>query len=417
MHSTRLTAFLLLASNAAVLASPILPSSLNTTCPTGLTGPNCTFYAVKPTLQTGPAGADGDDPTVWVSDRHARDSVVITTNKKGKQGLFVFDLEGKQKQFVEAGKPDNVDILYDVRFGKKKVDLAVTACRTDDTLCFFQIEDGKLNAIDGGVQPVEPGFEVYGSCVYQSPQTRKSYVFVNSKTSEYLQYEILSSNDALNNCNANLTSPGPRQKHPKSTPTLRTTLVRRFNVGTGGQVEGCVTDSLHGHLYASEESHGLWRFPAEPTSPPTPYLVDTLTTNGGHMYRDVEGVTLFHGKRGSGYILVSLQGVNAYAVYTRAAVPVYLFTFSIVADPAKGIDEVTETDGLHVQATGMGSFGKGLLVVHDDHRDPTAEDPNPETTFKYVSWESIAEHPLLPKALRLQSNPGYDPRKWDKAEN
>jgi 3-phytase len=63
---------------------------------------------------------------------------------------------------------------------------------------------------------------------------------VNNKDAEYLQYELSSTTNG----------------------TLKTTLVRKFTGGSGGQVEGCVSDEDQGYLFLGEEPEGLWRYDA-----------------------------------------------------------------------------------------------------------------------------------------------------------
>ena len=83
------------------------------------------------------------------------------------------------------------------------------------------------------------------------------------------------------------------------------------------------------------------------------------------MYADVEGVTLVEGaSTDDGFILVSQQGVSAYNVYQRAPPHAFVETFTIHANPKKGIDAVTNTDGIAAIGTFLGSsFPKGLVVV------------------------------------------------------
>ncbi len=64
----------------------------------------------------------------------------------------------------------------------------------------------------------------------------------------------------------------------------------------------------------------------------------------------MEGVGLYDLGGGRGYLVVSSQGNNSYAVYRREGDNAYLGSFSVIADPAKGIDGISETDGLDVSA-------------------------------------------------------------------
>ena len=200
--------------------------------------------------------------------------------------------------------------------------------------------NGTLRAIAGGVQPTKDDYDVYGSCVYRSRSTGKQYLFVNAKTAEYLQFELTWVNDALH-----------------------TTLVRNFTGGSGGQVEGCVSDEPNGWVLIGEEPYGLWKYGAEPDDDASSgVLIDSID---GGMYADVEGVTLVEGaSTGDGFILVSQQGVSAYNVYQRAPPHAFVETFTIHANLEKGIDAVTNTDGITAIGTSLGSsFPKGLVVV------------------------------------------------------
>src|SRR5262249_26589812 len=150
-------------------------------------------------------------------------------------GLGVFDLNGSLLQTIAAGEPNNVDVIYGFQAGDKVIDLVYAACRTDNTLCLFEMApNGTLHTLAGGVQPTKDDYEVYGSCVYRSRKTNKQYLFVNAKTAEYLQYELSWVDNAL-----------------------QTALVRNFTGGSGGQVEGCVSDETNGWVFIGEEPYGL----------------------------------------------------------------------------------------------------------------------------------------------------------------
>ncbi|EMR62810.1 putative 3-phytase protein [Eutypa lata UCREL1] len=237
-------------------------------------------------------------------------------------------------------------------------------------------------AIAGGVQPTKEDYEVYGSCVYRSRATGKQYLFVNAKTAEYLQYELTWVDDALH-----------------------TTLVRNFTGGSGGQVEGCVSDEANGWVLIGEEPFGLWRYGAEPGDDASSgYLIASINDT---MYADVEGVTLIEGASADeGFILVSQQGVSAYNVYRRTAPHDFVETFTIYENVEKGVDQVTNTDGI----TAIGTFlsdalPKGLIVVHDDANQLPSGGTSDETSFKLVSVEDV-----IPEQLLSELDPNWDPR-------
>ncbi|KAF9873802.1 3-phytase [Colletotrichum karsti] len=361
-------------------------------CEAGWGGLHCSFLLVQPTYETDQNGADGDDPAIWISPESADKSRIITTTKSTVgAGLGVFDLTGKLLQTIYAGEPNNVDMIYGFQAGNRTVDLAFAACRADDTLCLFETtSNGTLKNIEGGVHPVVDDYSVYGSCVYRSPKTGKQYLFVNEKSARYLQYELTA------------TSNG----------TLQTTLVRDFQGGSGGQVEGCVTDEENGWIFLGEEPSALWRYGAEPDS--TEEGLRIAYVGDGKTYADVEGVTLVYGATPEqGYVLVSNQGVSSYNVYRRAAPHEYVTTFTVTKSEDGQVDAVSNTDGITAVGNSLGKdFPHGLVVVHDDANQLPDGSTSTEASFKLVSLEKILGADAL-KSLNLLDNvdANWDPRK------
>lgn len=104
-------------------------------CNEGWGGLHCSFIVVEATYETEENGGDGDDPAIWIAPDAPENSLVITTTKSAEgAGLGVFDLEGRLIQHLPAGEPNNVDMIYEFQAGDRTVDLAVAACRADDTL-------------------------------------------------------------------------------------------------------------------------------------------------------------------------------------------------------------------------------------------------------------------------------------------
>ncbi|GAP90962.1 putative 3-phytase precursor [Rosellinia necatrix] len=356
-------------------------------CDDGWGGLYCAFKTVKPVAETDANGGDGDDPAIWISPVNKTMSRIITTVKsEAGAGFGVFDITGKKVQTISAPEPNNVDVIYNFPAGDKAIDLVYAACRKDNTLCLFEIyQNGTLAPISGGTQPTKEDYEVYGSCTYRSRITDKQYLFVNSKTAEYLQFE-LSWNDTSN--------------------SLQTALVQNFTGGSGGQVEGCVSDEANGWVIIGEEPRALWRYNAEP---------DEFTSEGfliaevgdGHAYADIEGVTLVEGiTSNDGFILVSQQGVSAYNVYRRAAPHEYVETFTTIENTEKNVDAVSNTDGIAAISTSLGpAFPYGLIVVHDDANQLPGSGTSDEASFKFISLGDIFSNDLL-----AELDPDWDPR-------
>jgi 3-phytase len=139
-------------------------------------------------------------------------------------------------------------------------------------------------------------------------------------------------------------------------------------------------------LYVAEEDIGLWKYFAEPGDGDERTSIDS-TDESGRLTDDVEGIALYDSGNGKGYLVVSNQGANNYALYRREGENAFVGFFHIVANAAEGIDGASETDGLDVSSAGLGdAFPDGLLVVQDG-RDIAPEE---RQNFKYVSWSDVA---------------------------
>lgn len=193
--------------------------------------------------------------------------------------------------------------------------------------------------------------------------------------------------------------------------TLHTTLVREFVGGSGGQVEGCVTDEDNGWLILGEEPSALWRYDAEPDGSDEGYKIGYV--GDGNLYGDVEGVTLVHGKtKEEGYLIVSCQGVSAYVVYERDEPHRYVTTFTIGESTDDQIDHVTNTDGLAAVPNNLGPlFPHGVLVVHDDTNELAGGGASVNASYKILGLDKILGAPsLLKLGLLNHVDSSRDPR-------
>lgn len=338
-------------------------------CKDSWAGPDCSFVHVEAKYETDANGGDGDDPAIWISPDDPEKSTIITTTKSEEgAGLSVFDLTGKLLQHFDAGEPNNVDVIYGFKAGNRTVDLAYAACRDDDSLCLFEItNEGLLASIPGGSQQTPKDYSTYGSCTYRSPTSGKQYLFVNSKTAVYLQYELTASSDG----------------------TLATKLVRTFTGGSGGQVEGCVTDEDAGILFVGEEHEGLWTYDAEPTG--SPKGTQIAKVGDGTLEADVEGVALVYGKTAEeGFLIASIQGVSAFSVFRRAAPHEHVGIFTIGASADGSIDAVTNTDGVAAVGTKLSAdFPRGIIVTHDDANQLPDGGTHEMASFKLVDLADV----------------------------
>lgn len=332
---------------------------------------------VSPSVQTVPVttfGDAADDPAIWVHPDDPAMSIIIGTQKK--RGINVYDMSGKLLQSREDGRINNVDIRYGFMLGGEAVDIVTASNRTHQSIAIWKVDPVTRTLIEiaDGVIPTEMG-DPYGLCMYVSAKTGEYFVFVNDTDGLVKQWQLVDAGNGKAGVN----------------------LVREFSVGS--QTEGCVADDETGNLYVGEENVALWKYSAEPDGGDARTMVDSIET--GNLTADVEGVAIYYGANGTGYLIASNQGADNYAIYERQGDNKFLGHFHIVADEATGIDGASETDGLDVTSANLGpAFPHGALIVQDGRNISPVERQN----FKIVPWERIAA------AMELTISSGYDPR-------
>jgi 3-phytase len=314
---------------------------------------------VTAALETEPVASGGDaadDAAIWVNPADPAASVIIGTDKK--RGLLVYRLDGTVVQSLPDGRMNNVDLRDGFALGERRVTVVAASDRDRDAIALYVIDPATqtLASIADGV--LRTGLaRIYGLCMYAQRTTGRMFVFVNDKDGRYQQHELEA-------------RPGGR---------IGTRLVREFRLAR--QPEGCAADDELGWLYVGEEASGFYRLAAAPDAPATLVTVDRTGT--GRLVADVEGIAIQRQGSGTGYLLVSSQGDDAFAVYRRAPPNEYVGRFRIVAGR---VDGVTHTDGIDVTDAALPApFGQGLLVVQDDRN--TA--PNARQDFKLVPWSEV----------------------------
>ena len=323
---------------------------------------------IAPQAQTEPMARQGDaadDPAIWLSSNPAN-ARILGTNKK--QGLLVYDLQGKQTQLLEVGRLNNVDVRQNISLGGGKVDLAVATQRDDNSMMLFTINADGVVA-EAGRFPT--GLKsIYGMCLYQ-PASGGVEAFINDKDGTFQQYKV-----EMSGMNGNKFS---------------ATLLRSFKVAT--QPEGCVADDANARLFLGEETHGIWTTSADAAKPDALTMVLPV---GAQLTADVEGMAIYRqpgGKADSGYLIVSSQGDNSYVVLDAKAPYKVRGSFKVGFNLPAGIDGTSETDGLDVTSANLGgAYAQGMLVIQDGYKRL----PDGPQNFKYVAWGDVA------KALKLK---------------
>lgn len=337
------------------------------------TPPQSDMPIVHPLAETTPVETDGDsadDPAIWVDRHDPTRSIIIGTQKQS--GLYVYDLQGNVLQFLPDGRMNNVDVRDNFRLGDQTVALVAASNRTTDGIALYRVDPATRRLIDvaDGLQPT--GFlDPYGLCMYRSARSGETYVFINGDDGDLRQYRL---NDSGNG-------------------RVRATPVR--DIPFNSQTEGCVADDETGVLYVAEEDVGLWRISAEPDGGVAPTSVITVAAHGA-LKDDLEGIGLYDLGDGRGYLVLSSQGNNTYAVFRREGNNDYVGSFAVLADAARGIDGISETDGLEVLSANLGGpYAAGIFVAQDGRNIAPQENQN----FKLVPWSAIAG------ALNLETRP------------
>ena len=308
-------------------------------------------------VQTDPVphlGDAADDPAIWVNAADPSSSRVLGTDKKG--GLAVYDLSGKQLQYLPVGRLNNVDVRTGFALGGKRVDLAVASNRDHNSLHLFAIEP-RSGQVSGIGEIDTPFREIYGLCLFKDAQGA-IHAIANDKDGTFLQYRLDGS------------SGSPRGEQ-----------VREFKLSS--QPEGCVADDRNQRLFVGEEDAAVWTLDLRRDAAALEKVIDV----GGPLHADVEGMAIYSGTAGD-YLVVSSQGNDSYLVLDAHAPYAVRGAFRVGLNAERGIDGASETDGLEVTSANLGGvWSRGMLVVQDGRKRM----PEGAQNYKYVPWTAIAE--------------------------
>lgn len=314
---------------------------------------------VQPSAQTQPVRGQGDaadDPAIWVHPAQPARSLILATDKK--LGLAVYDLAGRERQFLNVGRINNVDLRQDLRYGREHLDLAVATQRDEGGLVLFGVSrrDGRVRELARLPAGLD---DIYGLCVGRNAEGGLD-AFPNDKDGRVRQLRL--------------------QREAKS-GRWSATLVRELRLPS--QPEGCVVDEKRQQLFVGEEKRGIWRIALDQPAA-APVLAIPLSEA---LHADVEGMAIHDSPRGR-WLVVSSQGSDSFAVYEADAPHALRGSFRIGINAGRGIDAVSETDGLDVTSARLGGpYGEGLLVVQDGHKRL----PQGRQNFKLVPWSAVRE--------------------------
>lgn len=311
------------------------------------TVPTAEVKAIGETEAVASARDAADDPAIWRDARRPERSLIVATDKQA--GLNVYDLSGKLRSSLPAGRVNNVDLRS---WGGQVI--VAASDRNDKAhgkLALFTLDTGKATLAEFGRFDAGAG-EAYGLCMY-APRGGRLYAFVVYKSGAIVQLEIL-----------------------RQGGKLIADRVRTMKLAT--QSEGCVADDRTGTLFVAEEDFGIWKFGANPKDPVAGEKV--IAVDKQRLHDDVEGLAIAaEGARG-GYLVASSQGDSAYAVW-RLGDLAYQGRFRIVAGK---FGATSDTDGIEINSAGFGPGRQGGLMLAQDG-DNSPSDQN----FKIVRWADV----------------------------
>lgn len=300
-------------------------------------------------------GDAADDPAIWLHPQEPSRSRVLGTDKQG--GLLVYDLQGRQLQDLRVGRMNNVDLRAGFELGGQRVDLAVASNRDHNSLHFFAIDRASGELSDLGQAPTALS-DIYGLCLFQQPDGA-IHAIANDKDGTFLQYRL-----------------------DGSSGRVQATLARQFKVAS--QPEGCVADDRNQRLFVGEEDVAVWVLDARAEAPAE---LQQVIGVGEVVHDDIEGLAFYQGAQRD-YLVISSQGNDSYVVLDGQAPYAVRGAFRIGLDAARGIDGVSETDGLEVTSANLGGpWSQGMLVVQDGRKRM----PEGRQNYKYLPWSAVAE--------------------------
>lgn len=301
-------------------------------------------------------GDAADDPAIWVADDAAQ-SRVVATQKQG--GLYVFDLAGAIVQEAPGGRPNNVDLRAGFAWPEGEGVVVGASDRSDNAMVLWRFDDATGLLDPTPRARIATGFaEIYGFCL---GRMGADLVAVATEKGGEVGVWRLSTDGAGAISGERIVS-----------------------YALGSIAEGCVVDDEAGIYYVAQELEGIWRAALSDASGADRRRIGAV--GDGVLVADVEGLTIWRGENGAGYLIASVQGASRYAVYRREGENAYVGSFAIGASADGGADRVQGTDGIDVVSAPLGpELPRGLFVAQDDENTS----PNALQNFKYVSWAEI----------------------------
>ena len=416
-------------------------------CTALFTGFNPAFAGV-PTFETNyettpiPAGIDDtDDLAIWLHPAAAEKSLVIgvSKNKKaagGQAGIGIYNLQGELIKYLLHDRLNNVDVRYNIASGSKYIDLAVASNRDRKALSIFSVSNNNIQLVqDIGLRAEKNKIiseEPYGLCLWKSKQDGRLYSFSPMKSGFIYQHAINYRNGQFVLSHIRTIDTAKYLTRPVEQHLINVTvneaaweddldkdeLIEEITeeLRDRFQLEGCVVDDTNSTLYYGMENLGVFKLNLIAHKNERPVLItkvlkaksepgsDLIKEGTPRVISDVEGLAILHGPDGQGALIVSVQGLDEYAIFDRKT-DRYIGSFKLSHGDS---DPVTETDGLDILSTPLGpEYPNGLLAVHD-HMNTNDKKQVLNANYKLKSLTEILDYFPSLKFEGFEYNPRSD---------
>ncbi len=293
-----------------------------------------------------------DDPAIWVT-KNPENSLIFGTHKK--EGVFIYNLEGKLKHIIKMKKTNNIDVFTGPGRQSGLIEGAVLSIKGKGFQLFTLSESFPYLKKDSPV--IKTKVKSYGVCsmVFKSDL----HITVTGKKGNAQVFVYQKSDDGW---------------ELKNKQILR---VEEKN-------EGCVFNQKNGDLFIAEESRGLWKYKKTQYGYRNKKLIAEIPQFD--LAADLEGMAIYDAG-GIEFLIVSVQSKNQFAVFDLYGSHSYKGRFSIKG--SEGVDGVTHTDGITSTSLNLGPlYPMGLFIVQDDE-NYDSEKTFKGQNFKLISWDTI----------------------------
>ena len=299
---------------------------------------------------------DQDDMCIWVHPDDPAQSTIIASDKD-KSALFVYALDGSSLySYPLTMKPGNIDIIYNFPLDGELIDVVGFNERATSNarFVFYKVDKqtGELTSLGAPLTTVSWSNELYGFCLYKSPNNNEYYAFGCDESSMIQQYRL------FDDGSGNLV-----MEHK-----------RTMQNGSYTNTEGMVADHEKGLLYAGNEEQGIYVYHADEDQ--TTEHIRFLPVKTDTLAADVEGLSIYYAANGKGYLIASSQGQNYFSVFERDGNNAFVRKFTITG--------VGDTDGIDVLNVPLNAtFPLGIFACHNGDVSPHP--------VNLVKWEDIAD--------------------------